>query len=75
MFSRKVPNSRILIYKLLKLLLFYLTITFNLDFSRSHHFFYGGQNLKKTTSPVLLYFDGGGENARAIHRGCIIEDV
>jgi hypothetical protein len=37
MVSRKVLNSRILIYKLLTLILFYLTITLKLWFSRSHH--------------------------------------
>jgi hypothetical protein len=37
MVSRKVQNSRILIDKLLKLILFYLTIPLKLGFSRSHH--------------------------------------
>jgi hypothetical protein len=35
--SRKVQNSRILIDKLLKLILFYLTIFLKLGFSRSYH--------------------------------------
>jgi hypothetical protein len=33
---REVPNPRILMDKLLKLILFYLTIALKLEFSRSH---------------------------------------
>jgi hypothetical protein len=36
MVSRKIPNSRIKIYTLLKLILFYLAIFLKLGFSRSH---------------------------------------
>jgi hypothetical protein len=40
MVSRKVQNSGILRYKLLKLILFYMTISLKLEFSPSHHHFF-----------------------------------
>jgi hypothetical protein len=44
MASLKVQKSRILIYNLLKLLLFFLKISLNLGFSRCHQALWKAQN-------------------------------